>query len=316
MDVYRHPDLYERKPFTVATIGTFDGVHLGHQVILRRVIALARASGGTSLLITFHPHPRQILFPDRPPVAMLHTLEEKIAALEALGLDQLLVLPFTRAFSETPSEVFIREVLAGTVGVKRLVIGYDHRFGRGRSGGLDELRSFSAELGYEVEEIPAQTIDDAEISSTRIRQALNSGDPATAARYLGYPYVLAGEVVHGEKQGRLLGYPTANIQPEDPHKLVPADGVYLCRAQVRGETLYGLMSIGRKPTLGDFERTCEIYLLDFSGDLYGARLQAEFLEYLRPQRKFSSLEALIEAMGQDKAYAQARVRALRAQAAD
>ena len=300
MKVYRSLEAYEKGKGTVATIGTFDGVHLGHKTILRRIKMAALESNGESVLISFHPHPRLVLFPENNPLRLLSSLDEKIHILEQFGIDKLLLIPFTREFSRTSSKHFIQRILVEAVGIEKIIIGYDHQFGKNRTGGIEELREYSAIHRYSVEEIPAQSIDDANISSTQIRKALQRGDVHTAHRYLGYPYPLSGTVIHGEKQGRKLGYPTANIDPHDPWKLIPADGIYVVRVTLEQGQYYGMMSIGKKPTMGEFDRTLEVNILDFDQDIYGASIQVEFIHYLRSEEKFKSLDALIQAMKQDE----------------
>ena len=307
MDVFKNLESYRQAPGTVATIGTFDGVHVGHKAILSRIIDEAKAREGTSLLISFHPHPRLVLFPENNPLRLLHSLEEKIALLDSLGLDRLLLIPFTRDFSRTSSRSFIEDLLVGTVGMDKLVIGYDHRFGKNRGGDIAELRAFSQKHGYEVEEIPAQAIDEANVSSTKIRKALQSGEVATANLFLGYEYGFDGLVVHGQKQGRQLGYPTANMQPVDPFKLIPADGVYFVRVKLAEGWKFGMMSIGKKPTMGEFERGHEVFIFDFSGDLYGQVIRVEMLEWIREEKKFNGLEALMEAIRGDEDFCRARM---------
>lgn len=306
MDVFHSLDAYQPAPHTIATIGTFDGVHIGHQVILKKIIQEARQSGGNSLLISFHPHPRLVLFPANNPLRLLHALEEKIALLDTLGLDRLLLIPFTKDFSRTTSKSFIRDVLVGGVGMEKIVIGYDHRFGKNRGGGIEELRSFGKDLHFSVEEIPAQAIDDANISSTKIRNALQEGDIITANTYLGYSYGFDGLVVHGEKQGRQLGYPTANMEPVDKRKLIPADGVYFVKVFAQGTWHYGMMSIGKKPTMGEFERSHEVNIFDFAGNLYDQVIRVEFLEWIRGEEKYNSLDELIAAIKGDEAFCRAR----------
>ncbi len=303
MKVYRSVEAFEKGNNTIATIGTFDGVHIGHQTILNRIIQLAKRVEGESVLISFYPHPRLVLFPENNPLKLLHTLEERIATLEQLGLDKLLLIPFTKDFSRTPSKAFIRDVLVEGVGIHTIVIGYDHHFGKNRTGGIEELRSFSDQYKYEVEEIPAQSINEANISSTKIRRALESGEVDVANTYLGYNYGFSGIVVHGEKQGRQLGYPTANMEPDEATKLIPCDGVYLVRVFIGDQQYYGLMSVGKKPTMGEFERSQEVFIMDFSGDLYGQKIRVEFIRYLRGEKKFNGVQELIAAMDQDKANA-------------
>ncbi|MFN0204330.1 MAG: bifunctional riboflavin kinase/FAD synthetase [Bacteroidia bacterium] len=286
----------------VATIGTFDGVHLGHKKILQRIKDLAAETGGESVLISFHPHPRLVLFPEKQDLKLLQTLTEKIETLRDFGLDTLILIPFTKEFSTTPSLDFIQKILVEAIGIQRLVIGYDHHFGKNRSGDIHELRQLAPMFGYEVEEIPAQAIDNANVSSTKIRAALLSGDVVTANTFLGYPYRFTGEVIHGEKQGRLLGYPTANLKVNDPTKLIPADGIYFVSVIYNKKTFYGMMSIGKKPTMGEFERGIEVNIFDFEENIYGENLTIELLSYIRPEAKFDSLESLIQAIDGDKEF--------------
>jgi riboflavin kinase/FMN adenylyltransferase len=300
MKVYRSLDTYEKGGRTVATIGTFDGLHIGHKTILDRLKNSAHALEAEAVLISFHPHPRLVLFPDNNPLRLLHTLEEKIAMLDAIGINKLLLIPFTRDFSRIPSRAFVQDILVDKIGITRLVIGYDHHFGKNRTGNIEELEEMSKEFGYEVEEIPAQAIDNANVSSTKIRQALLSGDIETARAYLGYDYSFAGTVVHGAKKGRSFGYPTANIRPDDTRKLIPGDGVYFVKVHTAGHSYYGMLSIGTKPTLGEYDRTAEVNIFNFDQDIYGKPIRVDMLAFLRGQEKFVSTAELIEAMGRDK----------------
>lgn len=308
MKVYRSLEEYKKGHNTVATIGTFDGVHNGHRKILQRVIDAAKVIDGESLMISFHPHPRLVLFPEDNPLRLLHTIEEKIALLEALGIDKVLLIPFTREFSRTSSESFIKDILVDTVGIKRIVIGYDHQFGKNRTGGLKELMEGGAVHGFAVEEIPAEQIDNANISSTKIRNALNAGDLDTANKFLGYQFQLRGTVVKGQQLGRTLGYPTANLTPTDKWKLIPGNGIYLVSVRIEQPAagqegrLWGLMSIGVRPTVGEgLKRTAEVFILDFEGDLYGKILTVNFIRKIRDEEKFNSLEELVQWMQRDEA---------------
>lgn len=312
MKVFRSLEDYIPGSKTVATIGTFDGLHIGHKTILRQIIQTARDRQGESLLISFHPHPRLVLFPENNPLRLLQTLDEKIEMLDDLGLDKLLLIPFTREFSRLKSKAFIRDILIQTVQMDHIIIGYDHRFGKNRTGGIEELEELKEEGKYTVEEIPAQAIDDAYVSSTKIRKALEACDVQQAARFLGYPYSFAGPVVHGEKQGRLLGYPTANIEPEDRYKLIPADGVYFVRVRIGDEAFYGMMSIGKKPTMGEFARSHEVYIFDFDRQIYGQTIRVEMLNFIRHELKFNSLDELMAAMAKDQAFCMARIAELEA----
>ncbi len=300
MKVYYQLSNFEKGLQPVATIGTFDGVHLGHRKIINSLVSQAKAIGGESVLISFHPHPRLVLFPDNNPLRLLQTLEEKIASIAALGVDKLLLIPFTREFSRLTSQMFIEEVLVQTVGIRKIVIGYDHQFGKNRTGNVEELREMGPRFGFEVEEIPALLVDDIKISSTKIRNAIKEGDMDSAAQYLGYSYSCSGVVVKGEQLGRQLGYPTANLQLDDPMKLMPAQGVYLAKAEVEDHIYHGLLSIGTKPTLGREEVTFETFLFHFSGNLYGKHMRVTPLHYLRAQQKFADLDELIVAMKADE----------------
>lgn len=310
MDVFHSLEAYRPANHTVATIGTFDGVHFGHKAILEKIIQEAKNRNGNSLLISFHPHPRLVLFPENNPLRLLHSLDEKIKMLADLGLDRLLLLPFTKEFSRTSSKVFIQEILVEKIQMEQIVIGYDHRFGKNRGGDIAELRSYATELKFGVEEIPPQAIDEANVSSTKIRKALKAGDITTANKFLGYHYGFDGLVVHGEKQGRLLGYPTANMQPVDDRKLIPADGVYFVKVQAQASWHYGMMSIGKKPTMGEFERSHEVYIFDFEGDLYDQVIRVEFVEWIRGELNFDSLDALIAAIKGDEAFCREKMKTM------
>lgn len=302
MKVYRSLQDFVKGTSPVATIGTFDGVHLGHQVILNSLIRSAKERNGESVVISFHPHPRLVLFPEDNPLRLLQTIDEKIARLDELGIDKLLLIPFTREFSRMSSTDFIQNVLVDTVGISKLIVGYDHHFGRNRTGGLEELKSGAETNHFELEEIPAQQVDDANVSSTKIRQALGTGDVKQAARYLGYAYPLSGIVLQGDGIGKKLGFPTANIQPQDNLKLTPADGVYLTSVLVDEETKErpALCSIGTRPTIDGRKQVTEVFLMDYSGDLYGKTLRVSFVEYIRGQEKFPDLESLIAQMKKDE----------------
>ncbi|GAC1371101.1 MAG: bifunctional riboflavin kinase/FAD synthetase [Hymenobacter sp.] len=299
MQVIRDPALFPFLGNAVVTSGTFDGVHVGHQRILGRLREVAQARGGPAVVITYWPHPRLVLGP--PPshpelleLQLLNTLDERIAKLAHLGVDYLLIVPFTREFAQWTSEEYIQKLLLQTVGATQLVIGYDHRFGKNREGSFDYLRAHAARYGLVVEEIPREDVDAVGVSSTRIRQALRQGDVATADRYLGYPYPLTGTVGHGQQLGRTIGYPTANLVPTEPLKLVPARGIYAVWATTAAGTRHpAMLSIGVRPTIGqDLAQTIEVNLLDFSGDLYDQELTLEFVAWLRAEEKYDGLHAL------------------------
>ncbi len=299
MLVIRDPAQFPSLSNAAVTTGTFDGVHIGHQRILARLREVARASGGPAVVITYWPHPRLVLGP--PPthpellaLQLLNTLDERIAKLAEHGVDYLLIVPFTRKFSEWTSEEYIQKLLLDTVHTRQLVIGYDHRFGRNREGGFDYLSAHAARYGFEVEEIPREDVDAVGVSSTRIRRALLAGDIGTANRYLGYAYPLTGRVVAGQRLGRTIGYPTANLETTEPLKLVPGRGTYAVWVQLAdGQHYQGMLSIGVRPTVGEeLAQTIEVNILDFSGDLYGQALTLEFVAWLRSEKKFDGLDAL------------------------
>lgn len=300
MQVHHGPESFQHLPFAVVTSGTFDGVHLGHQKILSRLIESARQLNGQSVVITFWPHPRMVVSADSSDLKLLSTLDEKIELLAQSGIDHLLVIPFNRNFSLLTSDEFIRQILLDTIGTKRLVIGYDHRFGRNREGGFDYLHAHAHEYGFEVEEIPRQDVEHLAVSSTRIRQSLLSGDVRTASAFLGRNYTLSGTVVKGRQLGRQLGYPTANLELPESYKLVPADGVYAVRVKWRKDWYGGMLSIGTNPTVEGTIRTIEVNIFDFDTEIYGEKLTLEFVAWLRGQVKFDGLEPLIAQIGQDK----------------
>lgn len=302
MKVYHSIESFERLSNAVVTTGTFDGVHVGHRKILQRLVEVARQKGGESVLLTFHPHPRTVLQPDME-LKLLTNLEEKILLLEKTGLEHLIIHPFTLDFSRTSSLEFVRNLLVNRIGARHLVIGYDHHFGRNREGSFEHLREFGPVYGFDVEEIPAQDVDDVKVSSTKIRNALNEGDVAVAGTYLTYPFHITGWVVKGDRIGNTLGFPTANIEINDPNKLIPADGVYAVKVrmpQPGGEVLDGMCNIGHRPTVHGRERRIEVHIFDWDGDLYGEKLVVEFLSRIRFEQKFESIDALRDQLKKDE----------------
>lgn len=300
MKVYSSPEEFEFEKQVVATMGTFDGVHLGHKTILQRLKDVAKEKDGESLVVTYHPHPRIVLMPDEHPVRLLQTLEERIVTLEKFGIDKLLIIPFTPEFSKWSSERFIQEILLDIVHIQHIIIGYDHHFGHDRKGGLDELRKAGAGSGFVVEEISAQQINDNNVSSTRIRKALEAGELDVAVRYLGYPYQFSGKVVHGDHRGRQLGFPTANLELLNEYKLIPANGVYAVEVEFLKEVYYGMMNIGVKPTFGGQKLSIEVHLFNFNLNLYHEHLTVRFIQKIREERKFDSLDALKSQLSADR----------------
>jgi riboflavin kinase/FMN adenylyltransferase len=288
-----------RRP--VLTTGTFDGVHRGHRAILERLKARARKDEGESVLFTFHPHPRMVLFAGDGDLKLLNTQEEKRALLQEAGLDHLLVVPFSRQFSRMHAVDYVRDVLVGAIGVHAVVIGYDHRFGRNREGDLVLLRQLGDAYGLEVEEIPAQEVDHVKVSSTKIRQALLAGEARTANELLGYRYPLSGVVVKGDQLGRTMGFPTANIGAIDALKLVPADGVYAVEAELRDGRFGGMLYIGPRPTVaGGGLPTVEVNLFGLDRDLYGEAITVRFIDRIRDDQRFDGLDALREQLHRDR----------------
>lgn len=297
-----HRGLDDIHPLTnaIVTSGTFDGVHRGHQKILSRLTEVAQSSGGESVLITYWPHPRTVVSNDSQDLKLLTSLDEKIELIEQAGVDHLVVIPFTRSFSELTSEQYIRQILIDKIGTRKLVIGYDHRFGRDREGGFDYIRAHQSEYGFEVEEIPRQDVEAVGVSSSKIRTALQEGNVHTANRFLGRQYNLTGTVVKGRQLGRTIGYPTANLQVDDPIKLVPANGVYAVDVIYGGQTYGGMLNIGFRPTVAGTHQTIETYIFDFDKDIYGEHMTLKFREYLRPEVKFDGLPTLVNQLKLDE----------------
>ncbi|WP_162052413.1 bifunctional riboflavin kinase/FAD synthetase [Pontibacter pamirensis] len=300
MKVIREINDFPQLSYPVVTSGTFDGVHIGHQKILKRVQECARQNNGKSVVITYWPHPRLVLFPEDNDLMLLSTIEERIEHLRDFGIDYLLIVPFTKEFARTSSRKFITDVLVRTINTKVLVIGYDHRFGKNREGSFENLKARSAQYGFEVEEIPRQDIDDIGVSSTKIRRALEDGDVETANRYLGRYYTLTSAVVEGNKLGRTIGYPTANLAHPANHKLIPANGVYAVWVRLGEATYGGMMNIGLRPTVDGKQMTLEVHILEFDQEIYGQSLTVEFVKLLRKEQKFDGLDALKAQLVKDK----------------
>lgn len=302
MKVHESADAFNSNQGTVVTIGTFDGVHVGHKAIIKRLITTAHKEHLASVLLTFFPHPRRVLQKDLD-IKLLNTLSEKKVLLEQMGLDHLVIHPFTQEFSRLTAVEFVRDILVHQLKVKKVIIGYDHRFGRNRTATIEDLREFGKTYSFGVEEISAQELDAVAISSTKIRKALEIGDIETANNFLGYSYPLHGKVVPGKQIGKNMGYPTANLEIEEPYKLIPKKGVYLVQSIIDEKKYFGLTSIGTNPTVGGKELTIETYFLDFTGDLYGSHLTLEFITPIRDEVHFESLNELKKAIEKDEAFA-------------
>ena len=311
MDVEIGLDRITPDPNSVVTVGTFDGVHRGHRAIVRYLTRRAEKRSGRSTVVSFDPHPRQVVHGD--PVPLLTTVEERAALLEELGLDRFVVIPFTNAFAQLQAVDYVEEVLLETVGLKEIVIGYDHRFGRGREGDRDLLESMGHEHGFSVDIIPPQVVNDDVVSSRDIRTLLQDGGAVEeAATMLGHRYALRGTVERGAGRGRKIGYPTANLDVIGAHKLVPRIGVYATIVEVTetGDRYGGMMNIGRRPTFEEMDVTAEVHILDYSGDLYGQTLRVEFLRRLRDEQKFDSVDALTMQLSEDETHCRKVVQTL------
>lgn len=300
MKTYHHLSEFKKLDNAVATIGTFDGVHYGHQKIIKRLCELAKSTGGESVILTFFPHPRMIIDPENQDLKLINTIEEKIKILSELGVDHLIITPFTRDFSNLSPADYIKNILVDTIGIKQLIVGYDHRFGKDRKGGLQELEMLSKQFDYKIEEIAEQDVDDVGVSSTKIRKALLNGEVALAANYLGYNFSIHGRVIKGDKIGRTIGFPTANIFLEETYKLIPSDGIYAVTIDMGNESYKGMAYIGQRPTINGMTRNIEVNIFDFNKEIYGQYITMTFLEFLRHDVKFTGLETLKIQLHQDK----------------
>lgn len=301
MKVYRNLDTLPVFSKAVITIGTFDGVHLGHQKIIHQLLAESERTGGESVLITFNPHPRKIVKPNES-LMQLTTMEERIELLKKLGINNMVIVPFTKDFSQQTALEYVQHFLVEKFSPATIIIGYDHKFGNNREGDFKLLEQYAEQFHYTVQEIDEELINNAIISSTKIREALLRGDVTLARAFLGYDYFFKGEVIEGNKLGRTIGYPTANLQMDNPDKLIPGNGVYAVNCQLEGETrlLEGMMNIGTRPTVDGINRMIEVNIFDFDEDIYGRHLRVWLKHHLRSEVKFSGIDALKEQLKKDK----------------
>lgn len=319
MKIYNHLSEFSKLENAIVTIGTFDGVHFGHQKIIKQLVEKARQDGGESVILTFFPHPRMIIDPENQDLKMINTINEKAEILKGLGVDHLIITPFTRDFSNQLPEDYIKNTLVDDIGTRHIIIGYDHRFGKDRSGNLSDLKEAGRHHGFTVEEIMEQDIHDVAVSSTKIREALLAGDVGLASDYLGYPFSIFGRVIKGDKIGRTIGFPTANIFVEETYKLIPGDGIYAVTvemnpdfqhdlqaiaelpAKASGMRVYqGMAYIGQRPTINGMTRNIEVNIFDFDQEIYGQDIKMNFLKFLRHDVKFTGLEALKIQLQKDK----------------
>lgn len=290
-----------RNSNTVLTVGTFDGVHEGHKVLIKAVVESAEELSARSVIVTFDPHPRDIINPGSDGIKLLSTLPERCELLADLGIDEMVVIPFDRDFSLLSSEEFIRDVIYEKIGVEEFIIGYDHQFGKDREGTIDTVRTLGEELGFEANVISRQEVENQTVSSTSIRKALQEeGDAEKAAMFLGRYYILHGTVVHGEKRGRKIGFPTANIHTDQAKKIIPKVGVYAVWIRVDKTYYSAMMNVGKRPTFDGEELTMEVHVFDFDKDIYGKEVQVQFVKRLRNEKKFSGIENLIDQLKEDQ----------------
>lgn len=292
---------YKQIKSSVISIGTFDGVHVGHQQIIHRLVDTARKNDLQALVLTFFPHPRMVIQNDAN-IKLINTIDEKAKQLEQLGVDHLVVKEFTKSFSRLTALEYVRDILVNKLKVKHIIVGYDHHFGRNRTANINELKEFGAFYDFEVTEIEPQEVDDVAVSSTKIRSAILEGNIPTANKFLGYNFMLTGTVIKGKGLGKTLDFPTANIQIEAAYKLIPKHGVYVVKSQIKGVEVFGMMNIGKNPTVSEGNQTkIEVHFFDFSANLYGAVLKIELLDHLRSEIKFPNIEALKLQLEKDKA---------------
>ncbi|GGE68945.1 riboflavin kinase/FMN adenylyltransferase [Pedobacter psychrotolerans] len=313
MKIYHNLSEFTKLNNAIVTIGTFDGVHFGHQKIIRQLVAKAKSDHGESVILTFFPHPRLIIDPENQDLKMINTINEKAEILKSLGVDHLIITPFTRDFSNLLPDDYIKNILVNHIGTKHIIIGYDHRFGKDRTGNLTDLKAAGTHFGFSVEEIMEQDIHDVAVSSTKIRQAILDGDVSLASDYLGYSFSIFGRVIKGDKIGRTIGFPTANIFVEETYKLIPGDGIYAVTVEMSCKsgdeqqtpntkhlTFKGMAYIGQRPTINGMTRNIEVNIFDFNQEIYGQDIKMNFLKFLRHDVKFTGLDALKVQLQKDK----------------
>lgn len=284
---------------TILTLGTFDGVHIGHKKILEKLIQNTQNKECESLVLTFFPHPRMVLQKNSK-IKLLNTIPEKIELLESIGIENLIIHPFDENFSKLTAEEFVKNILVDQFQIHKIIIGYDHRFGRNRTANISDLISYGKKYDFEVEQISAQEINEISVSSTKIRNAILEGNIILANKYLGYDYFITGSVLEGKKLGRTIGFPTANLKIEEDYKLIPMNGVYVVKSILNNQTVFGMMNIGLNPTIGDNKLSIEIHFFDFNADLYHKKIEVSILNYIRKEQKFDSIEALKQQLEFDK----------------
>lgn len=302
MNVFPSISEFNSTKKTIVTIGTFDGVHIGHQKIIEKLIQETKKADCESLILTFFPHPRMVLNGSSS-IKLLNTINEKSSLLEKMGLDNLVVHPFDKKFSNLSAEEFVKTILVDSFNIKKIIIGYDHRFGNNRAANIDDLISFGKKYDFEVEQISAQEIDSVSVSSTKIRDAITDGNMIVANEFLGYEYILSGKIITGKQLGRTIGFPTANIKIEENYKLIPKNGVYIVKSHLQEKTVFGIMNIGLNPTVNGEDLSIEVHFLDFDADLYNKNITVSVIARIRDEQKFTSIDLLKAQIQEDKNYA-------------
>lgn len=299
MKIFHSINDFKSTKKTILTLGTFDGVHIGHKKILEKVTQNIENGKYESLVLTFFPHPRMVL-QEQSEIKLLNTISEKVDLLEKIGIENLIIHPFDESFSKLSAQEFVKTVLIDKLHIHKIIIGYDHRFGRNRTANIDDLIAFGKQYDFEVEQISVQEIDDVSISSTKIRKALMEGNMTLANEYLGYDYVLTGTIFKGKQLGQTIGFPTANLKIEENYKLIPRNGVYVVKSTIDKKTVFGMMNIGFNPTVAGENLSVEIHYFDFNADLYNKEIKVSLIKYLRPEQKFGSVNLLKEQLKKDK----------------
>jgi riboflavin kinase/FMN adenylyltransferase len=299
LEIIKNSSNFSSSEQTFVTIGTFDGVHYGHQQIIEKLVSEAKKANKKSVVLTFFPHPRMVLQKDNS-LELINTIDERATLLEKTGLDYLIIHPFSKEFSKMSALEFVRDILVNQLNISKLIIGYDHHFGKNREGNITQLSEYSHVYDFIVEEIPAQDIDSVSISSTKVRRALHAGSLKTANNYLGYNFMLNGTVVNGKKLGGTIGYPTANIDVKETYKLIPKTGVYVVKSTLDKKIVFGMMNIGSRPTVDGNHQTIEVHFFDFNQDLYNQNLTIELMYFLRDEHKFDSIDSLVHQLKKDE----------------
>ncbi len=299
MQVIRDLKEYDKTTPVIATIGVFDGVHIGHQKILSEMVNESKEKNCKSMVFTFHPHPRHILYPDSPS-PLINTIEERISHLEQIGIDIVVVYPFTKNFSTLSSDDFTKKILVDSIGITKIIIGYNQRFGYNREGDISHLKTLGSKYGFDVNIATAQSVEGTKVSSTKIRELISQGDMPTTKKYLNRPFSLSGKVIKGEQIGRKIGFPTANIFLDNEKKILPKKGVYFVGVLWNKRRFFGMMNIGNKPTLKNRGLSVEVHIFNFNNDIYEETITIEFYEFIREEKSFSSLELLKSHLEKDK----------------